>query len=252
MVPGSVVIGYCDDGHWSACFGISLRNLYLYDLAHDQHVIGNPASLELRQLSGTMGVAAGRNQIVKSFLDRSRGEWLWMVDTDMGFGDDTVERLLAAAHPVHKPVVGGLCFAMKRAKRAMFNAERYRISPTVYEYLELDTEVGFRPIKDYPRGETVQVAGTGAACLLMHRSALDAVRKMYGDRWFEPIVHPTGDNGQPRGFSEDLSFCIRLAATGLPIYVDTSVKTTHEKGGIFLDEETFDLQPDYGTEQVPA
>jgi hypothetical protein len=26
------------------------------------------------------------------------------------------------------------------------------------------------------------------------------------------------------------------------VHVDTSVKTTHEKGGLFLDEETFDAQ----------
>jgi len=58
-----------------------------------------------------------------------------------------------------------------------------------------------------------------------------------------PITDPTGGgNGTPRMFSEDLSFCIRASAVGLPIGVDTSIKTTHYKGGIYLDETTFAMQ----------
>jgi hypothetical protein len=35
---------------------------------------------------------------------------------------------------------------------------------------------------------------------------------------------------------------VRLAALDIPVHVNTAVKTTHDKGGIFLDEETFDAQ----------
>jgi hypothetical protein len=65
------------------------------------------------------------------------------------------------------------------------------------------------------------------------------VRAKYGDAWFDTATHPTGLKGKPRNFSEDLSFCVRLAACGIPLHVDTRVKTTHYKGGIFLDEELF-------------
>lgn len=236
-----MLVGFMDAGQWSACFGLSYRDLCLYDLAGPGRII-RPGGGEMRKIVGAMGVAAGRNDIARSFLDDHDAEWLWFVDTDMGFGPDTVDRLIKAADPELRPVMGALCFAMKRQRTGDFYAERMRIQPTVYEYLELDDEVGFRPIGDYKRDQVVQVAGTGAACLLIHRGALERVRARYGDAWFDQITHPTGDKGKPRTFSEDLSFCIRCAAVDAPIHVDTSVKTTHEKGGLFLDEETFDAQ----------
>jgi len=238
---GTALVGLLDAGKWSACFGLSYRDLCLYDAATSQRIV-RPGGGEMRKIVGAMGVAAGRDAIARCFLDDHDAEWLWMVDTDMGFAPDTVDRLIESADPELRPVMGGLCFAMKRAATGDFYAERMRIQPTLYDYVELEDEVGFRPILDYPRDQVMQVAGTGAACLLMHRTALQKVRDRYGDVWFEPITHPTGNRGRPRVFSEDLSFCVRLAAVGLPVHVDTSVKTTHEKGALFLDEETFDAQ----------
>jgi hypothetical protein len=203
-----------------------------------------PGGKELRALTGTGGIPASRNLVARDFLDSTDGEWLFMVDTDMGFRADTVERLIASADPAERPVIGALTFQLKRQRGSVteLRAERFKIQPVTLEYLELETgEVGFRPM-EYARDDVVRVAGTGAACLLMHRDALAKVRARYGDCWFDPMKHPTGDRGKPRQFSEDLSFCVRLAAVDIPVYVDTSVKTTHEKGGIFLDEETYDLQ----------
>ncbi|MET8265943.1 hypothetical protein ABZU92_18345 [Micromonospora arida] len=241
MTPGSTVVGYCDNGNWAACFGLSYRDLIMHDMLGPQRIV-REGGKELRKVTGTMGVAAGRNDIARDFLDNTDGEWLFMVDTDMGFAPDTVDRLIASAHPEDAPVMGGLCFAIKRSGRGDFNAERYAITPTVYEYLDLGVEVGFRPIPDYQRDAVVQVAGTGAACLLMHRSALETVRAKYGDAWFDPITHPSGAQGKPRTFSEDLSFCIRLQSVDLPVHVNTGVKTCHDKGGVFLDEHAFDQQ----------
>lgn len=241
MIEGSVVVGYCDGGEWSAVFGLSYRDLILHDVLGPQRIV-REGGKEMRKVVGAMGVAAGRNDIARQFLDSTDGEWLWFVDTDMGFAPDTVDQLVKSADPELRPVMGGLCFAIKRQERGAFHAERFRIQPTVYEYLELADEVGFRPIPDYPRGQTIEVAGTGAACLLIHRGALERVRSQYGDAWFDPITHPTGAKGKPRQFSEDLSFCVRLAAVGLPVHVDTAARTTHHKGGIFLDEDTYDQQ----------
>lgn len=240
MNEGTVAVAVIDDGNWSACFGLSYRDLLLHDITGDGRIV--PRGKEMRQLSSRTSIAASRNKMARGFLDTTDCEWLWFIDVDMGFGPDTVERLIKSADPEVRPVMGGLCFAMKRANTADFWAERVRIQPTVYHYLELDDEVGFRPIGDYARDQVQQVAGTGAACLLIHRSALEKMRAAYGDDWFSPVTHPTGDKGRPRTFSEDLSFCVRLAALDIPIHVDSGVKTTHDKGGIFLDEETYDEQ----------
>lgn len=241
FVEGSVVVGFLDAGKWSACFGLSYRDLCLHDALTSQRIV-RPAGRELRAVTGAAGIPASRNKVARDFLDQTDGEWLWFVDSDMGFAADTVDRLVKSADPELRPVMGGLCFAgLRKRPPAGDNlyAERFLIQPTVYEWTELADEVGFRPIVGYPRDQVVPVGATGAACLLIHRSALTRVRSQIGDVWFDPITHPTGLRGGPRTFSEDMSFCVRLAGVDIPVHVDTAVKTTHEKGLIYLDEETF-------------
>jgi hypothetical protein len=233
---GSVAVGFLDPGQWSHCFGQSLINLYLGDAFGSQRLV--PHGKQLRNFCSTGGLVAGRNEIARQFLDLTECEWLFMVDSDMGFAPDTVDRLIASADRYQRPVMGGLCFGQQRVEATELHAQRFQIVPTLYAFEEQPDKVGFRVIPDYARGEVVQVSGTGAACLLVHRRALFNVREKYGPEWFTPVTHPTG----PTTFSEDLSFCIRLAGADIPVYVDTSVKTVHDKGGVFLDEEEFDRQ----------
>jgi hypothetical protein len=197
----------------------------------------------VRKVSGTMGVAAARSEIAAYFLAHTDAEWLFMVDSDMGFADDTVDRLVESAERNGVPVLGALCFAQKLdpdVAPGQFHATRMRIQPTLYTYLERPNgERGFRSITKYKRDTFQHVAGTGAACILIHRSALEAI----GAEPFMPVTDPeAGGNGTPRTFSEDLSFCVRVQAAGLEMGVDTSIKTTHYKGGLFLDETTFAMQ----------
>lgn len=241
MTPNSVVVGFLDRGEWAACFGLSYRDMCVADALGPQQII-RAGGKELRKIAGAAGIAMGRNEVVTKFLDHTDGEWLWFVDTDMGFAPDTAARLVKSADSELRPVVGGLCFCLTNAGQGDFHAERNRIQPTMYGYVDTGAEVGFRPIIDYPVDQIVEVAGTGGACLLIHRNVLESMRAAMGDVWFDHIVHPTGKNGKPRAFSEDLSFCVRLASIDVPIHIDTSVKTTHFKGGIYLDEEMYDRQ----------
>lgn len=238
MTADRVIVGFVDDHHWSASFGMSLRDMYLRDISAECRII-RAGGVELRKVAGTMGVADGRNELVAEFLDRTDGDWLFMVDTDMGFDPDTVDRLIASADPVERPVVGGLCFALRHSGSGPQRSETFGIVPTVYAWEDLPDESGFMPLPDYPRDTIFQAGGTGAACLLIHRRALATIRKAQGDVWFDPIKHPTAAGGKPRGFSEDLSFCVRLAAAGIPLHVDSRVKTSHHKGPLFLTERMF-------------
>lgn len=230
---GTVAVGFLDPGQWSHCFGQSLIDLYLTDAFGSRRMV--PAGKQLRDHCQAGGIVAGRNEITRKFLDDTACEWLFMVDSDMGFSPDTVDRLVAAADPKSRPVVGGLCFGLRRQVPGEFYGQKYLVVPTLYEYVEDAGAVGFRSVVDYPRDRLVEVGGTGAACLMIHRSALEKVRAKFGDAWFEQVTHPTGTT-----FSEDLSFCVRLAACDLPVFVDTRVRTTHDKGGVFLDEDEFD------------
>lgn len=241
---GTAVVGLLDAGRWSACFGLSYRDFYLHDLTGPQRVV-RPGGGELRVLTGSGGIPTSRNKVAKRWLDETDAEWLFFIDSDMGFAPNTLDRLIEAADPAERPVMGALCFAGLRRKPepgVLGYGERFLIQPTVYEWVELDDQVGFRPIIDYKRDAVVQVAATGAACLVIHRSAAAKVRDQYGPAWFDPITHPSGLNGGPRTFSEDMSFCVRVAGVGLSVHVNTAVKTTHEKGLAFLDEDAFDRQ----------
>ncbi len=232
---GTVAVGFLDAGEWSACFGMSLIDLYLVDAHGARRMV--PHGKQLRKQAMAGGISAGRNEIARKFL-ATECEWLFMVDTDMGFSPDTVEALIAAADPLTRPVVGGLCFKLHSEGPGPFHGERYAILPTAFAWVETSDTVGFAPLRSLPEDTLMEVSATGAACMIIHRSALELVRTRYGEKWFDPVEHPTG----PTTFSEDLSFCIRLAAVDLPIFVHTGVGTTHDKGGIFLDREAFDRQ----------
>lgn len=241
MSRGTVVPAMLDPGTWSACFGMCWAELLLYDTAGSRRMVRTGGTV-LRKVAGAAGISEARNQVAASFLDSTDAEWLFMIDTDMGFAPDTVDRLVASADRYDRPVMGGLCFALRDVEPGPYYSNRSGVVPTVYDYVDTPEVVGFTPVPDYPRDAVTKVAGTGAACLLVHRRALTAVRDKYGPVWFDPATHPTGLHGARRTFSEDLSFCVRLAGAGVPVHVDTSVKTVHHKGGIYLDEDVFDNQ----------
>jgi hypothetical protein len=252
--PGSVMVGWCDGGEWAACFGLSLMHLYLADASRPDPRILRAADqpfFYLRDLAGSMGIASARNHIAQTFLDETAAEWLFMVDADMGFEPTIVEQLITAAESGDEggrfDVMGALAFALKRRllRPNPLSAELSRLQPTVYDFAQLEGgETGFVPRFQYERDAVQPCAATGAAAVLISREILLKIRARYGgSKWFEQITHPTGaPDGGPRTFSEDLSFCVRVAAVGGRLGVDTRVKTAHAKGGLFLTEEQYDIQ----------
>lgn len=191
--------------------------------------------------TGTGQLVANRNTIARVTCDESVAEWVLIVDTDSGFDPDTLERLIAVAHPVDRPIVGALSFGVKTAARAAHGGTRQIAYPTLMMWYELEDRVGFAPAKEWPRDDLMVVSGTGCHCLLVHRTVFERIRAKYaaefaaGHEWFTPITHPKG----PTTFSEDLSFCLRAAACDIPVHVHTGIKTTHDKGFAFLDEEFY-------------
>jgi len=240
MRTGTVIPSMVDGGQWSSAFGLSWTHAMLYDQAQSQRMIRQGGQY-LRKVAGTMGVADARSEIVQLFL-ASDAEWLFMIDTDMGFEPDTVDRMVESAEENQVKVLGGLAFALKtdpRRPETSLHARRAGMVPTLYRFVQLPKEQGFLTMHDYVPDAFQFVDATGAACLLMHREALEAV----GPNPFRQlVVAGANPDGSDRIFSEDLSFCARLANADISIGVDTSIKTTHDKGGIFLDEESYRIQ----------
>lgn len=220
---GGALVAYCHEARVSHSWHQSMMDMFVFDqVSGDQHIAGAPFRVAC---DGPHGLVEGRNLAVKHMLDATDAEWLFWVDTDMGFQADSLRRLVAAADPVERPVVGGLCFALKNIKPDGYSGFIQRPVPTLFRVArDIEGKIGFANRFIYPPDSLVQVAGTGSAFILIHRSVLEAIRRTMGDSWYEPVRY---ENGRP--LSEDLSFCYRVGQAGFPIFVHTGIQTTHHK-----------------------
>lgn len=219
---GKVVVGYCAGPDITREFHRSLVDLLMYDAATTRHLQDGGGLLDWE--SG-VNVASARNAICEKFLDKSQAEWLWMLDTDMDFRPDTLERLLKEADPEKAPIVGALCFGVDKGM----------YFPTLYDLTGSEDNPQFVRYDTWAPDSMMQVFATGAACLLIHRSALVAIREFrhparpqqrgFGDAF--PWFQETDFNGRCMG--EDITFCLRAGTAGLPVHVNTAVQIGHRK-----------------------
>jgi GT2 family glycosyltransferase len=247
---GGVVIAYPHPvGEVGARFHQSLVDLLVRDAYTNHHVVGH------MPISSGANITTARNKIVREFLSGypSNPEWLWFVDADMVFADDTLDRLLASADKDKRPIMGGLCFALLKG-----NAQE--IVPTLYGFSQAQTMVRYN---GFPENQIIQVVGTGGACLLIHRGVLEAIGSArWTDERVAALKEQTGQDASPLlgqpvfdaaapWFreeitgpnwgdirSEDLTFCIRAGQMGFPVFVDTSIEIGHVKP-VVIDKAAF-------------
>lgn len=221
-----VVVAYCRPSTVHGEFMENMLDLQLYDVALHRRIVEGGGRMSYQ---AGCNLSAPRNEIVKKFLAYDKAEWLWMVDTDMTFAPDVVERLLEHADPETAPIVGGLCFGF---------GDDGMIHPTLYG---LDgnpddpAHLGVTRFNVYPENSMMQVVATGAACLLIHKSVFQRMlgfehpsrpgKRGFNDAypWFQELEH----DGRP--VSEDIAFCWRAGLMRIPVYVNTGVEIGHIK-----------------------
>jgi hypothetical protein len=195
-------------------------------------------------LESSPRIAEARCELIDLFLARFPDEeWLMMVDSDMTFNSDDIERMLYVADADNKPVIGGLCFAGGRGTE---------IYPTIYQF----TEDGLEPQTDYPANQVISAEATGAAFLLIHRGVLLHMAQPW------PYGFGTGEDGKtPNPFpwfaeglsikgasiGEDIAFCLKLKQLKIPLHIHTGCKIGHIKTQILTEElyrhqQTTDIQ----------
>jgi hypothetical protein len=228
-LPPAVTLAYVHDVEVAHSFHDSLVNLLMFDAANDRRVLRG-GYIAMRY--GTGGIIAARNEIAKRFLDQP-AEWLFILDSDMGFEAESLERLLEVADPVTRPIVGGLCFAQKETARDGMSGFRCAPRVTILDWIRTEAGEQFAGRSSYPINSVVQCSATGSACILIHRSVLERIAAESGPVWYDRI--PDGAGGL---FGEDVSFCIRAGAFDFPVHVHTGVKTTHLKN-LWLAEADF-------------
>lgn len=231
-MTATVLPAHLHPGQVSQSFSDSLLRLVAYHLGGRSTVRLGSGPLSLSCGSG--GLVQARNEVVRYFLDETTVDWLFLVDSDMGFEPDTIDRLVDVADPTTRPVVGALCFGVRNREPDGMGGLKVRPFPTLYDWVKSETgTLGWTVRYTYPANSLVQVGGTGAACLLVHRTVLEKIRAEAGDSWFDRAILTDGTL-----VGEDLSFCFRLAKTQIPIYVHTGVKTTHHKD-IWIGEDEY-------------
>lgn len=146
-----------------------------------------------------------RNRLAGKAMTEGFDRVLWL-DSDMIFPADLLERLTARIDSGCE-FVSGLYFSRK-----------VPVEPVIY------SDVGFgennqparTPYRDYPRDSIFEVAGAGFGCCM---TTTDLLRR---------AAREDGYPFSPRlGFGEDLSFCLRVAELGVPMFCDSSVKCGH-------------------------
>ncbi len=231
MPSDTVALSYIHDVDIAHSFHDSLVNLLMFDAANEQRIIRG-GYIPIR-CTRSAQLDEARNRAATEFL-KGDAEWLFFVDTDMGFTPDTLERLLASADPEKRPVVGALCFAQREIAHDGMSGFIAVPRFTIMDWVDQpDGTQKFMGRTTYPINSLVPCAGTGAACILMHRSVFERIKEEHGPTWYNRI---RGTDGTLLG--EDTSFCVRVGALGFPIYVDTAIKTSHLKN-IWLQERDF-------------
>jgi hypothetical protein len=223
---GSVRLAFlADDEHgFSPSFMRSLLPTLGLDFQGEQRIWRGGYAI---QSCSSVGVVEGRNEIVDAFME-SKAEWLWFVDSDMGWDADALENLIAAADPVHRPIVGGLCFGFGPITDRLDFAQAVikRPFPTIFDLKKTEDDIGFRARWGYVPGELQQCSATGAAMLLIHRGVFEQMfAKWPGQGAFDRMKHPEAK----KLWGEDTSFCMRAGMLGIPVHVHAGVKTSHLK-----------------------
>lgn len=205
-------------------FTRTLTELYLFDREYGkQHL--NPTRPAV-WVVGASFITNARNEIVRNFLAMGdpASDWLLFMDDDQEYPALTLERLLEAADPEKRPIVGLPVWRFDSSA-----ADDVRVTHNVFNI----TEDSFFVAREEPLPENtlVQVAAIGTGCLLIHRSALERIRD-FGEAngfgrnhvWFQQRVHPA-DFAE----GEDLHFCRLAGAAGIPVFCLTSYTLEHTK-----------------------
>lgn len=225
MREGSVAVAYLHPGDVSHSFMQSVLGWVAFDAAHSRRMVGF-----IIEECGASRVVDGRNSAVRRFLTTD-AEWLVFIDADMGFDPPAVEELVQLADPDGRPIVGGLCFGQKRQGSGPANSRVTVPVPTIYRWVDTDTQAGFEPVYDYPRDTMVRCDATGGAFFAVHRKVLVELARRFPEPrpWFDETIYA----GQV--FSEDLTFFRRCTEAGFDVHVHTGIKTSHYKS-VYYEE----------------
>jgi hypothetical protein len=180
-------------------------------------------------------LSKSRNLIVKHFLDNTDADWLFMTDSDQFVPVEAFTKLMNSADKDKRPILSGLVFGNR-------GAADVELSPCIYVTKEHEGQHIVQAYEDYPENQIVSVYAAGTGCLLIHRSALEAIRKQNKESlgaswaWFQD-----GPIGDDIWLSEDLMFSEYARKSGFTIYAHTGAIIPHHKK-VWLTQSQYKAQ----------
>ena len=207
-----ITIGICSPGYIVTDFMTSLL-----DVARSQKQLGQFISLQ-----GSGVISRLRNQVVATFLEKTKDDWLLQIDTDQRFTVEDFKKLIAAADAKTRPIVSGVVHGGWEV------GEPY-LEPVPCIFKQGETG-GLFAIHEYEKESIIEIDACGTGAILVHRSVWERFRKeadpthqgkMWGYYQDMPLHH--------EWIGEDLLWCIRARSFGYKIYAHTGVQMEHQR-----------------------
>lgn len=190
--------------------------LGLFNLA--KTLVRNDISHGLLTLANSSSITQARSKVANFFINNTEHEYLFFLDSDIGFDPQDVVKLLS--HRV--PIVSG-AYPMK----------------TIPEKYCIDI---FEPEKR--QGDLLKINGNGMGFVIIHRQVFLDIAKQYPGLQYIPSdyhsdtpytqgeinnsYHYFAEHKSQSGFmSEDKSFFYRASQVGYDIWLDTSIRLNH-------------------------
>lgn len=252
-LPKSVVIFYPTGGTNEDCFTHTLIGAVSYDAAHRGYIadvmgivgayIDTNRDLGCRNFMRYRLCSRCRAVINRGDILRDRvlhcnwcdidvpepltPDWIWWLDTDISLPSwDVLDRLLASADPIERPVMSALYFGY-------MNGPENGVVPVWYGRDEMDGRIE-NLIRFRSGLNRLGVVGMG--CCIIHRSVFEKFGTKYQNTGFlyfgrdrAPWVILADVNNDMTPFGEDNCFCHRCEEQGIPVYGNADIVVNHMK-----------------------
>jgi hypothetical protein len=157
-----------------------------------------------------INIVRAQNRTVEEFME-SNCDWALMLESDIVYPENLLERLVSSAQEHDATVMGGLYIQPNRNIPLLFTSK------------DDDPVNNTSVMLDYP-DDVVKVVSTGVGCLLMHRTALEAIYE-------GPLTWFREEPFEGSWVQADTNICWRFNDAGHQVYVDCRIELGHDKYG---------------------
>lgn len=205
----TLTIAWCDNGMVDGKFMQGVTDVMLHS--------GVKVVTTLRSQGNQIG--RQREKIVKHWYENNKSDWILWVDSDVVVSPEMFHKLWDKRDAVEKPLLTGVYFTTDTPEEPLMVP-----SPTVFEFVVNDKEVGIKRLHPLPKDKFIQVGAAGMGFVLMHRSVITRILEVKPNT---PIFTEVGVNKSFMG--EDIFFFALCNDAEIPVWCDTSALVPHMK-----------------------